>query len=46
VAVAHHEIPGMNLPGYSDWGLIALGIILDLGIIGGGSWGLKRPGRR
>ncbi|NBC11570.1 MAG: hypothetical protein GVY24_07550 [Planctomycetes bacterium] len=45
-AVAYHELPGSGLPPVSDWGLIVLGVILDLGLIGGGSWGLKRPSRR
>ncbi len=45
-AVAYHELPGSGLPPVSYWGLIALGVVLDLGLIGGGSWGLKRPGRR
>lgn len=42
-AVASHELPGSGLPPYSNWALIGVGILLDLGLIGGGSWGLKRP---
>ncbi len=41
-AVAYHEVLGTDLGDLGYWGLIALGVVLDLGFIGGGSWGLRR----
>ena len=44
-AVAYHEVETRSSLPIAYWGVIALGIILDLGLIGGGQWGLKRNRR-
>jgi len=44
-AVAYHELLGTELDPVGYWSLIGVGIALDLGLLGGGQWGLRR-GRR
>ena len=41
-AVGHHYVEGSQAGAIGYWATIGVGIVLDLGFVGGGSWGLRR----
>jgi hypothetical protein len=42
-AVAQNELPTQNL---LWWAVVVLGVLLDLGFIGSGSWGVRDVGKK
>ena len=45
-AIAHHEVQSTGAGDLGYWAVIGVGVALDLGLLGGGSWGLRRKRRR